>query len=542
MTVRTYISWLLGMTRGMRGMLAARIAVGICRIAVMLSFVFVCKLIIDTAITRGISYRLIAVMTGCLVAQLLLTAAGSRIAAATTAACANRMRLDLFDRTMNASYGQRLHSADIIERMKKDTDTVTDLICNALPTSVITVIQLLAAFTFLAILDWRLGLILVSIMPAALMIGKAFMRIMRRLTRQLRQADTAAHRHILEHLRLRDVDAAFQTTPAAINRLDRLQLRLYRLILRRNNCSIFSRTMIQAGFSAGYATAFIWGAYGLHTQAITFGVMTAFLQLVAQVQRPAVELAGQLPGFIYGMASAERIAPFIEKPACPPVETIPIPATGNIGIRLSRLTFQYSDGDTPILTALSHDFTPGSMTAVTGATGIGKTTLMRLLLALVKPTGGDIAFYDPDGNRTEASPATRSYISFVPQGNTLISGTIRANLRMADPEADEATLRNALLRSAADFVFDLPTGIDTRIGESGLTLSEGQAQRIAIARGLLRNAPVMLLDEPTSALDPATEERILEELKRLSDSGKTVIVITHRNATAAACPHHLPLS
>lgn len=556
MTIRTYISWLLGMTRGMRGMLATRVAIGICRVAVMLAFVFICKQTIDTATTPGWSMPLtplIAAMIGCLAAQLLLTAAGSRIAVATSGACANRMRLEMFDRTMNATYGQRLHSADIIERMKKDTDTVTDLICNALPTSVITAIQLLAAFAFLAVLDWRLGLILVAIMPAALIIGKAFIRKMRRMTRQLRQTDTAAHRHILEHMRHRDVDAAFQATTAAINRLDRLQLRLYRLMLRRNNCSLFSRTMVQAGFSAGYATAFIWGVYGLHTQAITFGVMTAFLQLVAQVQRPAVELAGQIPGFIYGIASAERIAPFIGTPSTTPFispDDSANPAVGSnrnafgnhIGIRLSQLTFQYADGEAPILTGLSHDFIPGSMTAVTGATGIGKTTLMRLLLALVKPTGGAITFYDNNGNSAEATAATRSYISFVPQGNTLISGTIRANLRMADPEADDAMLRNVLIRSAAGFVFDLPAGIDTRIGESGLTLSEGQAQRIAIARGLLRDAPVMLLDEPTSALDPATEESILKELAQLSTTGKTVIVITHRKATAAACPHHLHLS
>lgn len=536
-SLRRYLSWLAGLSAGIRLRLTLRVLAGMARVGVMLLFVYVCKQLVDMAVSPSWSMSatpLFWSLGGCVAAQLALGAFISRIGLSVATDSANRLRLGMFDRSMRALYGRGFHSADVIERMKKDVDTTVELVCISLPGAIVTAFQLLAAFGFLAWLDWRLALVMVSIMPVALLLGKAFLRRMRRLSAQIRQLDSATHSHVQEHLRHRRVDAAFQATPRAVGRMSRLQARMYRLVMRRNNYSLFSRTLVQAAFAAGYLTAFIWGVVGLSEGALTFGVMTAFLQLVGQVQRPALELAQYLPGFVYGFASAERIIDVCEAPVedepCREMPDVERP----VGLRVSGVSFAYDDAPEWVFRDLSADFVPGSMTAITGVTGRGKTTLLRLAMALIKPQSGCLEWYDTAGHAEPVDAQSRSLIACVPQGNTLFSGTVRSNLAMGRPDATEADMRRELELACCDFVNDLPAGLDTRIGEGASSLSEGQAQRLAIARALLREAPVLLLDEPTSALDPDTERRLMASLAALTPR-TTVIIITHRKLTASLC-------
>ena len=267
-------------------------------------------------------------------------------------------------------------------------------------------------------------------------------------------------------------------------------------------------------------------------------MMTAFLQLVAQIQRPLIEMSSQIPTVIHATASIDRIMDLESLPR----EEIdePVLLEGTAGIRVSDVTFAYPDSTVNVLDGFSHDFRPGSRTAIVGPTGVGKSTLIRLLLSLLKPQGGSIDVYNNIGIAPVA-PATRCNLVYVPQGNSLFSGTIRDNLLMGNPEATEEQMNKALHTAAADFVFDLPAGIHTQCFEAGGGLSEGQAQRIAIARALLRPGTILLLDEFSSALDAQTETILMERLtSELPDH--TMIFITHRDKIIDYCTDVLRLS
>ena len=334
-----------------------------------------------------------------------------------------------------------------------------------------------------------------------------------------------------ESLQQRILIRTLEYTRQAVMRLASLQSFLQRQVYLRTDFSVFSRSVVQVGFTSGYAIVFLWGVFGLRDGTVTFGMMAAFLQLVSQIQRPMVDLSRQIPAFIRVFTATERLAELTSLPL--EQRGNPIRLSGSLGIRIRNLTFSYPDCKRLILNNFTHDFFPGSLTAVVGETGAGKSTLMKLILALIQPDNGQVVLYT-DKEEIEVSPQTRCNLSYVPQGNTLFSGTIRDNLLIGNPYATEDEICSALHTAVADFVFSLPDGLDTVCGEQGMGLSEGQAQRIAIARGLLRPGSVLLMDEPSSALDGQTERELLKRLSGRLD-GKTVVLITHRERIAALC-------
>ena len=261
-----------------------------------------------------------------------------------------------------------------------------------------------------------------------------------------------------------------------------------------------------------------------------------FNQLVGQVQRPIAELARQIPAFIHATTSVERLMDLrsLEQEA----DETPVALSGAPGIRCADVSFAYPDRDETILADFNHDFAPGTMTVIMGPTGAGKSTLSRLVLGLLKPTAGSVTLYGPEGE-FPAGPAVRGNFLYVPQGNSLLSGTIRENLLLARADASEEDLREALHTAVADFVFDLPQGLDTPCGETGSGLSEGQCQRIAVARALLREGGILILDEATSALDAETEETLLDRLYSRFHGSRTLLFISHRDAISARADNTL---
>lgn len=534
--IKESIEWLWKISKGYRTKILCVGTMGVARVTISLTFIWVCKRIIDrvTGASDGGLNVLIAVMTALMLTRLLLSLASERISRKAEAGLTNRTRLEIFTHLMTSRWNgkEERHSGDVLNRVIDDVPYVAAIICGGIPSTMVTVFQLLGALYLLSMMDAHLALALLLITPTALLLSKSYLRKIRRLTQEIRSAESSVQAHFQESVQNNLLLRSLEFTPNSVSKLSDLQSSLLGKVMNFTDFSLFSRAMIQFGFSAGYITAFLWGIFGLKSGAVTFGTMTAFLQLAAQIQNPIVQLSRQIPSFARAVTSAVRLSELTESPE----EKVESPMARNdlTGIRIERLGFAYSENGKRIFSDLSHDFAPGSLTAVIGKTGIGKTTLLRLLLALVSPCEGRIVFYNNDGNEYPASPSTRRNLSYVPQGNSLFSGTVRENLLMGKPDATEDELLEALHTAAADFVMTLPDGLETECGEKGLGFSEGQAQRIAIARGLLRPGGILLLDEPSSSLDIETEKILIQRLKEKA-KGKTLILVTHREETASIC-------
>ena len=540
-TLLKYFRWLWRHSEGVRWSLAWNILLGIVNVAVTLTYIVLCKRLVDIATgdaEGSILYFTIAVLV-LIAVRLGIAAANVRIESLANSRMNFIIRRRLYSELLLTRWNgkESRHSGDTINRLETDVSTVTGVICSDFPQIITTLVQLVAAVIFLCTMDWRLAVILLLITPFFLAFSKVFFRKMRTLTRNIRETESKVQSHLQESLQHSVVVRSMERNDLMEERLDDLQNTEYGQVVERTRFNIFARTTVGAAFSYGYIAAFLWGVYGIYKKMSTFGTMTAFLQIVSQIQRPVVNLTRQIPAFIYATASIDRLMELETSPKEETGEQQMIPGTA--GVRVSGLTFRYDDGDRNVLENLTFDFAPGSRTAVVGETGIGKSTLVRLMLSVLQPTAGKIEIYG-EGASFEATPMTRCNIVYVPQGNTLLSGTIRENLRLGDPDATEEQMWKALEIAEAQFVRDLPDGLDTVCGEKGSGLSEGQAQRIAIARGLLRPGSILLMDEFSSSLDPETEARLVENLNRQA-SGKTLVFITHRERVVTGCDQVLSL-
>lgn len=527
---------------GQRSALLASMLANLAGVGASLLFVYICKTLIDIA--TGNSGRDLAgwslAMVATMAAQTLFSLLRTRLAAQTDIRIKNNLRMQLFSRLICAYHGSRgeRHSGDITNRLEEDVRVVSECLSNSLPALLSATVQFIAAFCFLMALNNTLAWSVVGIMPLAIILSKIFFRKLRRLTRDIRDTDSLVQSHLQENLQHATLIQTLEQEGRASSGLDRLQSGLYDSVMRRTRFTIVSRTVISLAFAAGYATAFLWGVNGLLAGAVTFGTMTAFLQLVGQIQRPVLELSSYIPSAIHAAASADRLMEIEGDESCAASE--PVHLGSPAGIRMEHVSFAYPDGTRKVIDDFSHDFRPGSRTAIVGETGAGKSTLIRLILALLRPQSGSIVIYGPRSS-AEVSAATRCNLTYVPQGNSLLSGTVRDNLLLGDPEADEARMKEALRVAAADFVFQLPDGLDTPCSENGGGLSEGQAQRIAIARALLRRGSILLLDEFSSSLDPETEKRLMENLSSALP-GRTMIFITHRRKITEYCSDIIELA
>ena len=518
-----------------------------------LGFVYVCKAMVDVAVMvfngagdPAVLWRWAAAMAGIIVLRIALGAIRTYLQAKTDVKMRNSLRARMFDVLLHLQNdgGERRHSGDLLNRVLEDVRVVASAMSGAIPNMFGAALQFAAALVFLMFLDVRLALVIVVVVPVGVLGGRFVTRRLRQMTHDIRSTDSKVQSHLQESMQNLSVLQTMEYTGASSSSLGELQGTLYSNEIRRTRFSIVSRVIISLALSAGHAIAFIWGAWGLSTGAVTFGMMTAFLQLVGQIQRPLMELSQTLPSVIHALASVDRIIEVEELPSEKAEQSVML--DGPVGVRLENVSFAYPDSSDDVLSGFSYDFAPGSRTAVVGPTGVGKSTLIRLLLSLLRPREGHISVYsgaiDAAGAQVElpVSVSTRCNLVYVPQGNSLFSGTIRENLLVGNPEADDQQMMEALRVAAADFVEQMPMGLDSQCFEKGAGLSEGQAQRIAIARALLRPGKVLLLDEFSSALDAETEEILMERLTAYMPD-RTMIFITHRDRIVDYCSATLRL-
>ena len=542
-----YLFWTWHHAKGIRLNSLIRIFVGIVRVALGLLMVWLCKRFIDVSIRSGSSHDIllmIGLLVGTVVSIIIMRQVYYYMTVSANARQLNAIRLKLYSRLFSRQLfdEQYLHSGDITSRMSKDIETVSDLTTSTFPQMVVTGIQLLGAFLFMRSMDERLAWALLILTPFAIVFGKLISRRLRQMTHDIREDESRIQMQIQEGMEQNAVLRALSSEGWMVGRLDETQQRLKGNMLRRARFTVAMRFVFGCVFSLGYIMAFIWGGLQLRNGAITIGVLTSFLQLVSQIQNPILTLINMVPQIIHATASIDRLeeleqnqgggAHDYEEQSHAHVH--PISMNQPVGLHADGICFQYATGDRLILDHFTHDFPPSTKTALMGPTGIGKTTIFRLMLALTTPQQGKLSIYDKSSRQIPVDETTRDYFSFVPQGNTLMSGTIRYNLQLAKPDATDEELQDVLHTAAADFVADLPEGIDTELGERGSGLSEGQAQRIAIARGLLRPGPILLLDEISASLDEQTEHLLYT---RLFDRypQKTMIFITHRPSVSELC-------
>ena len=530
-------SWMYRQTSGYRIPVSASVLLGMIRIAASLSFIWVSKEMIDMAVrSDGSLMRYVIMLVLTLAVEMLCSVAQGYIDVRTETRVRNELRCRVFDKALNARWNgkEKWHTGDVVNRLEEDVRVISDTLCHLVPGAFITLFQLVAAFIFLWSINPGLAWVILCILPVFLVLAAIMARRIKKLTADIRKSDSQVQSVLQESLQKRIVIIALSRVGYAMNSLVSSQNTLMEKVMKRNRFSMSSRAVIMVGFGAGYLTAFIWGVYRMQEGVVTFGMLSAFLQLVGQIQRPTADMSRRLPAMVHAIASGERLMEVYNAEQEDEAVKEDAPAFKSDGIKLENVTFGYPDGNRKILQNFTYDFRPGTSTAIMGETGAGKSTMMRLMLGLLRPEGGNVILYNEEGESVDVSARYRNGIVYVPQGNSMLSASIRENLTGGRRDISEEDIKRAIYMAAAEFVYDLPDGLETMCGEGGEGLSEGQAQRIVIARALLSDGRIMLLDEFTSALDAETERKLMDRLTE-NYAAKTLVFITHRKEIAERC-------
>lgn len=550
--MRQIVSWLWSHHRGCRVQALTNMLVGLALVVVGLVCVEVVKRLTDVAVgaEKGDLWVLAGILASMYVLELLLHIVQTWVGAVLGVRSQNALQRMFFARLLRGRWSgiEHYHSGDVLNRLFGDVRDIVGLMTEVLPFVVVIVFQFVLSFIYLFSLAPDLAWVLIVVCPVLLLLSRYYIYKMRRYVRKTKDSNSAIQSIIQECIQHKMVIKVLEQAGNMVGRLEHRQSLLCQQIKSKARFSIMAKTIVTIGFSGSYLVALTLGVFQLKDGLITVGVLVAFTQLIGRIQRPLLDMARIFPSLVNSLTSAERLMELEELPMEDVPEDKPscLDSEGRVGVEFKDVRFNYEnpqgeDGRRLVLNGFTYTFTPGSFTAVLGPTGVGKTTLLRLMLSLVEPQEGSVTLYGDNGNSDVANPALRRFFSYVPQGNTLFSGTVRDNLLFGNPEATDADMRKALELAKAEFVFDLPSGLHTMCGEQGGGLSEGQAQRIAIARAILRPCRILLLDEATSALDIDTEREILTNIKQ-HYTDTTIIFVTHRLSAVSFATQELKLT
>lgn len=485
-------------------------------------------------------YRPALTVVGVVIGQVVLYVLTGRLKVYAAGKLEMRLRERVFSSLLHADYAAVTahHSGELLTHLTSDVTVVSQHMTGLLPTAASLVAKLVGGIAMIAVLAPKLALVIVGIGALALLGSRFYGVHLKRLHKRCQEAYGQTRSFMQETFaRLLSVKA-YADEEAVEREMDDRQKTHFRWKLRRNTVQLFGSTAMYLLMTAAYYLMLLWCVFCLAVGTMTVGTLMALLQVFEQLQSPLHSASGLLPQYYAMMASAERLQQADELTA---EEAATLPASrreivsGFKGLVLEGVSFAYDDA--AVLQGVDLEVRRGECVALIGASGIGKSTLMKLILAIHPCDAGRITL--DGGVSLPVSAETRRLMAYVPQGNALISGTIRENVAFFRKVTDDAVAEAVRLACLDEFVSSLPDGLDTVLGENGLGVSEGQAQRIAVARALLGDSPVLLLDECTSALDAETEERLLDNLRGLRD--RAILLISHKNTTVAGCDRVLRL-
>ncbi|MDE7424664.1 MAG: ABC transporter ATP-binding protein/permease [Lachnospiraceae bacterium] len=532
-----YAKWIWGYTKPYLPSLSLLLFFQVVASLISLLMSLINKSIIDHATEgKNIIFRIIIFVTIMFISQVIAIGT-SLVAVVISEKFSFGIRRQVYEKILNSSWMDvtKYHTGDLMTRLTSDTEAIANGISSTIPSIIVLFVQLISTFFTLYIYEPFLAISSLLIAPIAVGASYILGRKLKNLQVKVQESESKYRSFIHESLSNIMIIKTFCDEEYSSEHLTQLRNERLHWVLKKNRMSLATSSTINIAFQLGYILAFTWGAIGLSNGSIQFGTMSLFLSLVGQIQSPLIGLASTIPKIVSILASASRV---IELQNLPDEKKFPNElAPTQVGVQVEHLSFGYKED--MVFQNASLTIHPGEFVAIVGESGIGKTTLIRLIMSFLQSPEGIIQFYNEQGNCQNSNGNSREFISYVPQGNTLFSGTIAENVCMGNRNANEEEIITALKSACAyNFVMELPHGIHTTIGERGHGLSEGQAQRIALARALVRKAPFLVLDEATASLDEQTELKVLEGIRSLSPK-PTCILITHRRSVLDYCDREI---
>ncbi len=534
-----YAKWLMQYTKPYLPKIILMMAFSIAGTLFSLWMVNISKEVIDRATTGNAFIHMIIVYLLLVLAMQLLLVVSNVMSVTLDEKFSFGIRKQIYEKIINSHWMdvKKYHTGDLMTRLTSDAGNIAEGIIGTLPGIVRLAVELLLVFFTLFYYSPMLACFACLIAPVAALISWWLGKKMKKLQIKVQESEAAYRSFLQESLANLLVVKAFANEDYSAERLTNLREERFSWVWKRVKVSVASSTIMSMAFQVGYIVAFAYGALLISDNEITYGTMTIFLTLVNRIQSPIISLAQQIPKVVSILASAGRVMELQEIPLEEKLSESISPE--QIGVAVTDLSFGYTSDS--VLEDVNLNIKPGEFAAIVGESGIGKTTLIRLMMSFMSNYEGAVTYYNGQDEQVRANAATRNFIAYVPQGNTLFSGTVRENIRMGNLNATTEDMLEALkLAAGYDFVMELPNGLDTVIGERGHGISEGQAQRIAIARAFVRKAPFLILDEATSALDEATEQEVIRGLQQLNPK-PTCLVITHRKSILQYCDREIKI-
>lgn len=537
--------WLLRYVSKYRLQIAVYVVIGLVSTAMGLGSNIASKYLIDSVVSHNnetiVSSAVLAVGLG--LTQMIVGAIISRIATVVGTRISNEIRANVYEHITYSKWEdiRKYHSGDLLNRIEGDVSSVSGSIISYIPSVFTKSAQFLGCLIVVLCYDPTMAVFAFMSAPFLVISSRISTKMVRKYNKETREMNGKILSFYSESIQNLQTIKAFDITRRYVEQM-RTNLQLYRKIrLDHDRFSIIMTLCMSAiGLAVAY-TCYGWGVYRLWQGAISYGTMTLFLQISGQLTSSFSSLVSLVPSAISIATSAGRIMEITDLPLEEnkddeiAAKTEKAAHENGITIRCENLTYSYPDADEPVVSDISFIASPGETIAFAGPSGEGKTTVLRLILGLVEPVSGKITMEVSDGERLAVSESTRRFCSYVPQGNAIFSGTVAENLRIVRPEATDEELITALRTADAwSFIEKLPDGINTQISEKGVNFSEGQVQRMSIARAILRDAPVIVMDEATSALDAKTEETVLENMMKAYPN-RTRIITTHRPSMLRYC-------